>query len=103
MEGKARIGVEAFAAALLGMTGVLAQNAGFDAQECVLRVRKAHADGVAAGLDLATGELLDCDLAGVYDNHAVKRQILNSAPVMASQLLLVDEVIRAGINMRRRG
>ncbi len=38
---------------------------------------------------------------GVYDNYIVKRQILQSAPVLAGQLLLVDEVMRAGINMRR--
>jgi hypothetical protein len=40
--------------------------------------------------------------AGIYDNYCVKRQIILSAPVIASQLLLVDEVIRAGINMRRK-
>ena len=101
--GKARIGVEAFAAALLNMTGILAANAGFDAQECVIALRKAHAEGVPAGLDLTTGEPMDCDLAGVFDTYIVKRQIMNSAPVMAAQLLLVDEVIRAGINMRKRG
>jgi T-complex protein 1 subunit zeta len=38
----------------------------------------------------------------VYDNYCVKRQVLLSAPVIASQLLLVDEVMRAGINMRKR-
>jgi hypothetical protein len=27
-------------------------------------------------------------------------QVMQSAPVVASQLLLVDEVMRAGINMR---
>jgi T-complex protein 1 subunit zeta len=29
-------------------------------------------------------------------------QILHSAPVIATQLLLVDEVMRAGVNMRKR-
>lgn len=100
--GKARIGVEAFANGLLGVVMTLAQNAGLDAQESVLCVRKSVKKGTTAGVDLSTGELLDCDLAGVFDAYIVKRQILNSAPVMASQLLLVDEVIRAGINMRRR-
>jgi hypothetical protein len=41
-------------------------------------------------------------LSGVYDNYLVKRQILQSAPVLAGQLLLVDEVMRAGINMRKQ-
>lgn len=53
------------------------------------------------GLDIATGEAGDASLLGVYDNYIVKRQILLSAPVITSQLLLVDEVIRAGINTRR--
>lgn len=50
---------------------------------------------------MATGEPLDPALAGIYDNLLVKRQMLHSAPVVASQLLLVDEVIRAGMNMRK--
>jgi len=34
--------------------------------------------------------------------HPARRaQVLDSAPVVASQLLLVDEVIRAGMNMRK--
>ena len=36
------------------------------------------------------------------DNFIVKAQILHSAPVIATQLLLVDEVMRAGVNMRKR-
>lgn len=33
---------------------------------------------------------------GVWDLYKVKKQILNSAVVVAQQLLLVDQVIRAG-------
>ena len=40
------------------------------------------------GLDVATGEPLDPSI--------VKKQILKSSYVVISQLLLVDEVIRAG-------
>ncbi len=54
------------------------------------------------GLDVETGEPLDPSLSGIYDNYIVKKQVIQSAPVVASQLLLVDEVIRAGINMRRQ-
>ncbi len=44
---------------------------------------------------------MDPCLAGVYDNYIVKVQMLHSAPVVATQLLLVDEVMRAGVNMRK--
>jgi T-complex protein 1 subunit zeta len=58
--------------------------------------------GGVVGLDVETGEPLDPSLSGIYDNYIVKKQVIQSAPVVASQLLLVDEVIRAGINMRRQ-
>jgi hypothetical protein len=34
-------------------------------------------------------------------SHAARALPARSAPVIASQLLLVDEVLRAGANMRR--
>ena len=53
------------------------------------------------GIDIATGDPTDPTLLGIYDNYLVKKQIIQSAPIIASQLLLVDEVIRAGMNMRK--
>ena len=58
------------------------------------------AKGTKVGVDVTTGEPFDPAVAGVYDNFIVKAQILHSAPVIATQLLLVDEVMRAGVNMR---
>jgi len=56
--------------------------------------------GNIVGIDVVTGEPMSPAMMGIYDNYCVKRQILHSAPVIASQLLLVDEVMRAGMNMR---
>ena len=100
--GRAKLGVQAFAEALLVIPKTLADNAGLDAQDAVLALCDAAdaAPNKPAGLDLATGEPMDPVLAGVYDNYAVKVQMLHSAPVVATQLLLVDEVLRAGVNMR---
>lgn len=100
LAGRAKLGVEAFAEALLGFPKVLAENSGFDAQECIIKLEEEYEKGNTVGLDLTTGEPMDPMLAGVYDNYIVKKQIMQSAPVVASQLLLVDEVMRAGINMR---
>ena len=33
---------------------------------------------------------------GIWDSYTVKKQILNLSTVLASQLLLVDEVMKAG-------
>ena len=143
-EGRVKLGVEAFAEALLGVPKTLAENAGYDPQEAVIAVQvttdprlpplvqskaffcilctkwfpsspltKApcavrcssqaeHESGSAAGIDVTTGEPMDPTATGVYDNYIVKKQIIQSAPVIASQLLLVDEVMRAGMNMRKR-
>ena len=37
---------------------------------------------------------------GIWDNYRVKRQMIGLAPSLAQQLLLVDEVIKAGKQMR---
>ena len=47
------------------------------------------------GFDVFSGEPIDPTVSGIYDNTTVKRQILHSAPIIASQLLLVDEVIHS--------
>ena len=70
-------------------------------QDTIIALSEEAGKGNKVGLDVATGEPLDPVLAGIYDNLLVKRQMLQSAPVVASQLLLVDEVIRAGMNMRK--
>lgn len=35
----------------------------------------------------------------IYDNYCAKKQWLNLAPTLAQQLLLVDEIMRAGKGM----
>ena len=38
---------------------------------------------------------------GIFDNVRVKRQVIQLGTVLASQLLLVDEVLRAGRGSRQ--
>ena len=118
--GRAKLGVAAFAEALLAVPKTLAENAGHVGVDAVFAVederrlagddddegdgkkKKARTSTAPIGVDVATGGALDAALAGIWDNACVKRQVLQSAPVVASQLLLVDEVLRAGVNMRKR-
>mmetsp|Transcript_50578 Transcript_50578/g.161823 ORF Transcript_50578/g.161823 Transcript_50578/m.161823 type:complete len:435 (-) Transcript_50578:60-1364(-) len=102
VEGRAKLGVEAFAEALLVTPKVLAENGGYDAQEVTVALQEEQEKGNIVGLDVSTGEPFIPGMSGIYDNYIVKKQILQSAPVVASQLLLVDEVMRAGHNMRRK-
>jgi len=104
VSGKVKLGVHAFADALLVIPRVLAQNSGFDAQDTLLKVQEAHQKELKPfGVDVYTGEPMPAGVGAVWDNYIVKRQFLNIAPVLAQQLLLVDEVMRAGKNMRGKG
>lgn len=49
-----------------------------------------------AGLNIKTGDVIDVYKAGIIDSYRVKTQVLNSASVIATQLLLVDEILKAG-------
>merc|ERR1712216_883788 len=100
--GKPRLGVEIFGKALLTIPKTLLENSGFDVQEKLLQVigeRESKLGGAglnAVGLSVATGDPIDPVLEGIWDNFSVKKQMLGLAPVLAEQLLLVDEAIRAG-------
>jgi T-complex protein 1 subunit zeta len=101
VSGKAKLGVEAFADALLVIPRTLAENSGLDQQEVLLKVIEAHEKTKESyGVDVISGEAQPTSVSNVFDNYIVKRQFLNIAPVLAEQLLLVDEVMRAGKNMR---
>jgi len=100
IKGKAKLGVVAFAEALLVIPKTLAENSGFDVQETILKLEEERASsGLPVGINCTTGEpMLPAD-EGVWDNVRVKRQSLYLATVLSSQLLLVDEVMRAGKQM----
>ncbi|KAJ0042843.1 hypothetical protein Pint_18798 [Pistacia integerrima] len=101
VQGRAQLGVEAFADALLVVPKTLAENAGLDTQDVIIALKAEHDRGNVVGLNQHSGDPFDPQMEGIFDNYSVKRQIINSGPVIASQLLLVDEVIRAGRNMRK--
>ena len=99
--GRAKLGVQAFAEALLVIPKTLAENSSFDAQDSVIAMQHEHENGNAVGFDIETGEPMDTAVSGVFDNFIVKKQVYSAAPVIATQLLLVDELLRAGVNMRK--
>jgi T-complex protein 1 subunit zeta len=102
VSGKTRLGVEVFAEALAVIPKTLAENSGLDVQETLLKLEEEFLGSKGkepVGLELYSGEPMSPIMEGVYDNYIVKRQMLMLAPVLAEQLLLVDEVIRAGRQM----
>ena len=102
-KGRAKMGVQAFADALLVIPKTLAANGGFDVQDVVasLQVRFIYivyiiytcshflllllpalkdeqAQGHVVGIDLESGEPFDPTVEGIWDNYRVKRQMLHS-------------------------
>ncbi|XP_075709020.1 T-complex protein 1 subunit zeta [Rhinoderma darwinii] len=99
VKGRAQLGVQAFADALLIIPKVLAQNSGYDCQETLVKLQTEYAEsGQLIGVDLNTGEPMVSSEAGIWDNFSVKKQLLHSCTVIASNILLVDEIMRAGMS-----
>jgi len=101
VKGRARYGVKAFAEALLVIPKTLAQNSGHDPLECLVKLSEGASEapeGVYVGLDLDTGDAMDPVERGVYDNHCVKKHMLDACEVIARNLLIVDEIMRAGLS-----
>lgn len=104
VKGRAKLGIEAYAEAMMIIPKTLADNSGFDVQDSVIKLVDEHVEsGAAVGLDLMTGEPMLPEQEGVWDNYCVKRQSLHLSTVLASQLLLVDEVMKAGKQMGQAG
>jgi len=102
VSGRQRLGVEIFAEALLVIPKTLAVNSGFDPVDTIVTLQEEFAKGHVVGLDLITGEAISPAEEGIWDQYRVIKHSLNSASVIASQLLLVDEILRAGKNMGQR-
>jgi len=102
VRGRTKLGVHAFAESLLIIPKTLASNSGFDPIDAIVTLQEEHANGNVVGLDINSGEFLSPSDEGIWDNYRVIKQILNSSSVIASQLLLVDEVIRAGKNVQKQ-
>jgi len=99
VQGRAKLGVQAFADALLIIPKVLAANGGQDQQQSIIELVDETKKGNRVGIDVDTGKPLLPEKVGVWDNARVKKQLLHLGSMMAINLLLVDEVIRAGKKM----
>ena len=100
--GKTKLGIRVFANALLVIPKTLAANSGFDVQDALLQCQDEIQAGNQVGWNCRTGEPLLPETEGIYDNVRVKRQSLFLTTVLANQLLLVDEVMRAGKQMGKQ-
>jgi T-complex protein 1 subunit zeta len=97
--GKAKLGVEAFAEAMLVIPKTLCENSGFDVMDTIIALQEemeSAGPDAQIGLDCLTGEPMLPAQEGIWDIARVKTQSIQLSTVIASQLLLVDELMRAG-------
>ena len=86
-KGRTKLGVLAFAEALLVIPKTLASNAGYDVQDTIVGLQQEQEEtDDPVGLDLKSGEPMNPVTEGVWDNYRVKRQMLHSWYVRLSTL-----------------
>ncbi|QPG75011.1 T-complex protein 1 subunit zeta [Brettanomyces nanus] len=95
-KGRSKPGVKAFAEALLVIPKTLAKNSGLDSLESLSECQDEIDQGEVVGLDLESGEPIDPTLEGVWDSFRVIRNAISGATGIASNLLLCDELLKAG-------
>ncbi|XP_021954677.1 T-complex protein 1 subunit zeta [Folsomia candida] len=109
IKNRSVLGVNLFAQAILVIPKTLVMNAGHDPQEAILSCMSSdNSDGSgdfyvgeplqARGVDLNTGKWIESGWAGIYDIYAAKRQMIDASIVVATNLLLTDEIMRAGLS-----
>ncbi len=95
--GREQLAVEIFADSLDIIPKTLAENAGLDQIDTLMKLRASHQKGNKfAGHDLDTGNVID-DMAkvGVVEPTIVKVQAIKSSTEATSMILRIDDVIAA--------
>ncbi|QDA30625.1 thermosome subunit [Thermococcus indicus] len=94
--GKEQLAIEAFAEALKVIPRTLAENAGLDPIETLVKVIAAHKEkGPTIGVDVFEGEPADMMEKGVIAPVRVTKQAIKSASEAAIMILRIDDVIAA--------
>ena len=103
VKARAVFGVRAFAEALLIIVKTLAVNSGLDPQETLVKLREQYhrVRPQPVGLNLSTGEPCDPVADGILDNYCVHKQLISACTLIATNLLLVDEIMFAGVQQKK--
>ncbi len=96
--GREQLAIEKFAKAMEIIPWTLAENAGLDPIDVIIKLKSAHEnkkDGAVYGIDLDTGEPADMKKKNVVEPLRVKTQAVSSATEAANMILRIDDVIAA--------
>ncbi|KAG2731496.1 hypothetical protein G9P44_005083 [Scheffersomyces stipitis] len=101
--GRSKPGVQAYGEALLTIPKTLAANAGLDSLETISNCQDEINEGHVVGVDLKSGEPIDPTVEGIWDTYRVIRNAISTATGIASNLLLCDELLKAGRSSLKEG
>jgi archaeal chaperonin len=94
--GREQLAVEAFAEAVEVIPWTLAENAGLDSLDILMKLRSDPVKGKrnkTLGLDIPSGKIKDMSLTKVLEPLKVKQQALDLATEVASLILRIDDMI----------
>jgi len=95
--GKEQLAIEKFAEALEEIPMILAETAGMDPLEALMRLRQLHSEGkIFAGIDVVNGKVEeDMTKINVVEPLIVKTNVVKSATEAATTVLKIDDIISA--------
>lgn len=104
-KGKTKTGVQAFSEALLSIPKTLIKNSGYDALDVLALCQDELEEDPSrvVGVDLNIGDSCDPTIEGIWDSYRVIRNAVTGATGIASNLLLCDELLRAGRSTLKEG
>ncbi|AGO13749.1 AaceriAGL121Wp [[Ashbya] aceris (nom. inval.)] len=104
-KGKTKTGLQAFAEALLVIPKTLVKNSGYDALDVLALCQDELEEDTtrSVGVDLSSGDSCDPTIEGIWDSYRVIRNAITGATGIASNLLLCDELLRAGRSTLKEG
>ena len=95
--GKEQLAIEKFADALEEIPMILAETAGMDPLEALMKLRQLHSEGkIFAGIDVVNGKVVeDMTQINVVEPLIVKTNVIKSATEAATTILKIDDIISA--------
>ena len=95
--GREQLAIEAFSKATEIIPWTLAENAGLDAIDVLIKLRSEHEGKKrkTAGIDVNTGKVVDMQKENIIEPMRVKTQAIRSASEVAIMILRIDDVIAA--------
>ena len=95
--GKEQLAIEAFADSLEAIPRALAENAGLDSIDMLVKLKSAHRrkGSSNAGLDIFDSRIKDMYQEGIIEPARVKKQSIISASEVAVIILRIDDIIAA--------